>query len=217
VYRLFFLLISFICLYKCHAQSKEQKSESERVQMLKHLENLEDRLKILEVPEENHKSTFKNVQVGLRFGFNAFTNGPKSYFIKEDSTIGEFGTTKGVRGMLSALVGYKLSEKHTIYLNIPLSDLTNGPNQTIGIFNKKVAGGLGYGYNIGKISIIGVVNIYPYEGLAIDVLSNNKFDQDTYTVLNGEDYPTVSKVSPSVTIGICYNFMQAKEMLNKSN
>ncbi|MGB1038177.1 MAG: hypothetical protein ACPGYY_05970 [Bacteroidia bacterium] len=195
------------------AQSVDTSGASTSERLEKVISDLEKRLEVIETPVLKRRDNAKNIQLGLSFGFNGYVNGPRSYFVKEDSTLGTYGNTKGVTGMLSALIGYKVHNKHTIYLNIPLSDLTNGPNQTIGIFNKKIAGGLGYGYNIDRVSVIAVINMYPYEDLATKVVRNKKYNQEPYTALNREGLPTETLVSPSITIGMCYNFLQPKELL----
>ena len=161
---------------------------------------------------EQNGFSFRNVQLGLSFGFNYYTNGPRGYYIQEDSSIGIYGKSRGYSGMLSALIGYKVSDKHSILVNVPLGDLSGNPNQTIGIFNKKIAGGLGYGYNIQNICIIGVVNMFPYEELAYDVVSNQKQTGEPYTIIDISEKPKESKVSPSVTVGICYNFIKPRNV-----
>lgn len=174
------------------------------------IEILEARIKLLEkqAEEENKSGLLENVQLGLSFGFNYFFNGEQNYYIKQDSTIGVYGKKHGVSGMLSALVGYKIKPKHSVLLNVPLGDLSGSPNQAIGVFNKKVAGGLGYGYTISDLSFIVVVNIFPYDKLAIDIIENKKFEQEPFTVAKLEELPTTTAYSPSITIGVCYNFLK---------
>lgn len=89
--------------------------------------------------------------------------------------MGSFGQSRGVSGMLSALIGYSINQKHSIYLNVPLRDFNAGNAAILGVFNRKVAGGIGYGYVVGTISFITVINIYPYEKPALEILEGKKF------------------------------------------
>lgn len=175
------------------------------------IEILEARIQLLEkqVDDDKEQSLLENMQLGLSFGFNYFFNGEEHYYVKQDSTIGSYGKKQGVSGMLSALVGYKLNSKHSVLLNVPLGDLSSSPNQAIGVFNKKVAGGLGYGYNVSDLSFILVVNIFPYDKLALEIVQDKKFEQEPYTVAKLEDMPTTTAYSPSITIGVCYNFLKS--------
>ncbi len=207
-----------IQLFPCaFSQSEEEPDSMYYVQLKEVLARVEERMKNLEELAAKPKDHFSNVQIGLSFGFNAYANGPKSYYIQPDSTMGAYGTTRGVTGMLSALIGYKVHPRHTLYLNVPLSDLTNGPSQTIGIFNKKVAGGLGYGYNMGRVSLIAVVNVYPYEDLAYEILKEKKYEQEPYTTVTQENLPTITQISPSVTLGLCYNFIKARDLFRSGS
>ncbi len=169
------------------------------------LAEIEQRLDDLESSTQKNEGAFvNNLQFGLSFGFNYFTNAAPRYYVQGDSTLGTYGKTRGVSGMLSALLGYKVSDKHSILINIPLGDISGNPNQAIGIFNQRVAGGLGYGYNIDKLSIIGVINVYPYEEVALDVVDGKKYEQEPLTLLDTSNLPKQSNVSPSLTVGICY-------------
>ncbi len=170
---------------------------------------LEFRIHQLEADENKVPNELSKVVFGLSFGFNGYVNGPKSFYIRDDSTLGPFGESKGVSGMLSALLGYSIGRKHSIYLNVPLSDFNFGNNATLGVFNRKVAGGIGYGYVVGSISFIAVVNIYPYEEPALDILEDKKYDQEPLTLAQLDDIPTVSRISPIITIGVCYHLKSA--------
>ena len=173
------------------------------------VEALEKRMSLLEKQiEENESSILNNMQLGLSFGFNYFFNGEQHYFIKADSTLGVYGKKHGISGMLSALLGYKINERSSILLNVPLGDLSGNANQAIGVFNKKVAGGLGYGYNVGEVSFILVINIFPYEEVALEIIKNKKFEQEPFTVANTQEIPTTTAYSPSITLGVCYNFLK---------
>jgi hypothetical protein len=144
---------------------------------------------------------------GLSLGFKYFLNNPPNYYIKPDSTIGTIGSPKGISFLVSAIVGYKFNEKHSFIFNVPLGDFTRNSQNAIGLFNQKLAGGLGYGYHISGVAVIGIINISPYEKLAPEILGGKKIEGDVYSKLNLKDYPTSAAYSPSFTIGMSYNFV----------
>ena len=150
---------------------------------------------------------------GLSLGFNYFLNNPPNYYIKPDSTIGTIGTPKGISFLVSAIVGYKFNEKHSFIFNVPLGDFTRNSENAIGLFNQKLAGGLGYGYHISGVSIIGIINISPYEKLAPELLDGKKIEGDIYSKIDLKDYPTSTAYSPSFTLGMSYYFV-GKPALN---
>lgn len=194
--------------FKCPAQdSIVEQTSSTKKQLQFKISYLEQRITELEKNSKESSEFLNDVQVGLSFGFNYFLNGQQNYYIKPDSTIGTFGNSQGVSGMLSALLGYRIVEKYSVFLNVPLGDISPNPNQAIGVFNKKVAGGLGYGYNYKDLSLIVVVNIFPYEKLALEILEGQKLDLEPLSVLETEELPTVMAYSPSITVGVCYNLL----------
>jgi hypothetical protein len=157
---------------------------------------------------------FKNgVFFGVGFGFNYFTGSPPKYYVRKDSTIGEYGNQNGLSFILSGFMAYKIREKHSLIFNVPLGDVTNREEFKIGLFNQKMAGGIGYGRNLGNVSLIFIINISPYESIEKELLIDEKFDIEKYTKINPQDYPSVTRYSPSFTIGFSYNF-QANGRLN---
>jgi hypothetical protein len=193
------------CLAQDTIQNQTEKNSQEDIS------ELEMRVAELEKnSDESDVNMLEKMQLGISFGFNYYFNGQEQYYIKPDSTIGAYGKKRGVSGMLSALMGYKLSEKSSILLNVPLGDLSGNPNQALGIFNKKVAGGLGYGLNKGDISFIIVLNIFPYEKLALEIVEGKKYEQEPYTVADIENMPQEIAYSPSFTLGVCYHFFNTK-------
>ncbi len=144
---------------------------------------------------------------GLSLGFNYFLNNPPNYYVKPDSTIGTLGTSNGLSFLISAIIGYKFNGKHSFVFNVPLGDFTQNSQNAIGLFNQKLAGGLGYGYHISGVSIIAIINISPYERLDPQLLNTIKVDADAYSKFNINDYPTSTAYSPSFTLGLSYNFL----------
>lgn len=208
----FYLWIStFFCAPLIFAQSLPKASKldipcadslfQERKLFLKQVEVYED----FTVPDPWAKG---RVQFGISFGFNAFFNAPKQYFVTADSTLKQYGKSRGVSGVVSFLVGYKIKPKHSIFLNIPLSDVSDNAAGNIGLFNQKVAGGMGYGYNIDHISIILMVNIMPYERAIEEILAVKKVEQEAYSKFDTSEYPTITACSPSITLGVSYNFLK---------
>ncbi|MBT8327362.1 MAG: hypothetical protein KJP21_06540 [Bacteroidia bacterium] len=214
LHQIYILLFGLLFYNISFGQNTSVERDTLEVEINRMVQELHVRLEELEEKEDSKGLAFNNMQLGLSFGFNYYTNAPKGYFIQADSSIGIFGESKGYSGMLSALLGYKISKKHSILVNIPLGDLSGNASQAIGVFNKKIAGGLGYGYNIQNLSIIGVINMFPYEELAYDVVSDKKYEGEPYTILDISDLPKQSKVSPSLTVGICYNFLKPKNFLH---
>lgn len=167
---------------------------------------------ILDLKEENKElktelTRFKHgVFFGLGFGFNYFVNSPPKYYVTSDSSIGEFGSENGLSFILSGFMAYKVNEKHSLIFNIPLSDVTNREEFKIGLFNQKMAGGLGYGRNLGNVSLIFIMNVSPYNVLEKELLKDEKFEYEKYSLINPSDYPSTTKYSPSFTLGFSYNF-----------
>mgnify|MGYP001106050743 CR=1 FL=1 len=40
------------------------------------------------------------------------------------------------------------------------------------------------------------------------IIENKKFEQEPFTVAKLEELPTTTAYSPSITIGVCYNFLK---------
>ncbi len=143
---------------------------------------------------------------GISLGFNYFLNNAPNYYIKPDSTIGSIGTPNGLSFLVSAIIGYKFKEKHSFIFNVPLGDFTRNSQNAIGLFNQKLAGGLGYGYHISGVAIIAILNVSPYEKLAPELMNSKKIEGEIYSKLNLSNYPTSTSYSPSFTLGMSYNF-----------
>ena len=165
----------------------------------------------------NELSQYKNgIFFGIGFGFNYFTSSPPKYYIKNDSTIGEYGNENGLSFILSGFMAYKIKEKHSLIFNVTLGDVTNRVECKIGLFNQKMAGGIGYGRNLGNVSLIFIMNISPYESIEKELLSEEKFDMEKYTKIDPRDYPSTTRYSPSFTIGFSYHF-QSGGQINPAN
>ena len=169
--------------------------------------DLQQRLEAIELQLEAERENSDKIQVGLSFGFNYFRNASLDYYVAADSSLGVYGNRTGVSGMLSAMLGYRFKPNHSILINIPLGDFSGDPNRAIGVFNKRIAGGLGYGFNMDQLALIGVVNLYPYEEVALDVVQGKKLPQEPFTIPDVSNLPKQNNVSPSITIGVCYYFI----------
>jgi len=162
---------------------------------------------------DNELKKYKNgVFFGIGFGFNYFTSSPPKYYVKNDSTIGEYGNENGLSFILSGFMAYKIKEKHSLIFNVPLGDVTNREEFKIGLFNQKMAGGIGYGRNLGNVSLIFIMNISPYESIEKELLLEEKFDMEKYTKINPSDYPSTTRYSPSFTVGFSYNFQTGGQL-----
>jgi hypothetical protein len=149
-----------------------------------------------------------SVQLGFSCGFNYFLTDEPRYFVRPDSSIGHVGSSEGVSFIVSGIIGYRITEKHSVFFNIPLGDFSRSDGTGIGVFNRRAAGGLGYGYNIGKISAVFIINISPYKQIEPEVLADLKLEDDTYSGVAIEDFPYQTRYSPSFTVGISYNILR---------
>jgi hypothetical protein len=146
---------------------------------------------------------------GLSFGFNFFFNQAPQYYVKQDSTLGVYGNRRGMSFIISGVLGYKINEKHSILFNVPLQDFTADSQNAIGLFNKRMAGGLGYGMNLQQLTFMAIINISPYERLETDLLEGHKFqEQEVMSRLDLSNLPVSQAYSPSFTIGVSYNFLE---------
>ncbi len=184
---------------------------NQKVELLKRdTHDLKTRVKLLEAANKQIQDELeqyqKGVFFGLGFGFNFFINSPPKYFIKPDSTIGSYGESNGVSFILSGFMAYKLDANNSLIFNVPLGDVTNREEFKIGLFNQKMAGGIGYGRNIGNISMILIVNMSPSEYIELDIIQQEKFEEEKYSKVNPSNYPSTTRYSPSFTIGFSYNF-----------
>lgn len=146
---------------------------------------------------------------GLSFGFNFFFNQARQYYVQSDSTLGVYGKSKGMSFIISGVLGYKINERHSILFNVPLQDFTGDSQTAIGLFNQRMAGGLGYGLNLQQLSFIAILNISPYDKVETELLKEHKFADDAVMQkLALEKLPTTQAYSPSFTIGVSYNFIE---------
>lgn len=184
-----------------------------------------ERFKMAKENELRYKMEMKKMQkrikqyetgtyLGLSLGFNCFINNPPEYYVKPDSSIGILGTPRGISFLISGIVGYKFNDKHSIIFNVPLGDFTKNQENAIGIFNQKLAGGLGYGYHLAAVSIITILNISPYQKIAPEIMAGVKSENETFTSIDSKDFPTTTAYSPSITVGLSYNFYNKTGLLN---
>jgi hypothetical protein len=122
-----------------------------------------------------------------------------------------------VSGIISAVVSISLDSlnKNNIIINLPLGDFTSSPSQAMGLFNQRVAVGLGYARSISKVSpnllLSASFNISPYEQIDYSEIEGKKFDLLEYTKLKPEDYGSTTAYSYSLTIGFVYTFNSNKK------
>ncbi len=162
--------------------------------------------------QEKYNNVFTSVKMGLSIGFNGFFNNQLEYIVGEDGKLKERGNRRGASGLVSAVISIKLDSlaKHSVIINIPLQDFTSLQNQAIGIFNERLAVGLGYGRKISQISpnLLATIsfNISPYQALNYADIKEKEVDLPVYTRINPVDYGSYTAYTYSVTIGIVYNF-----------
>jgi hypothetical protein len=167
--------------------------------------------------ENQLKSIYTSVKFGLSIGFNGFIKNELDYVIRADSTVRETGNSSGISGLISAVIAIRLDpeNKNNLLVNIPLGDFTSDPTQAIGIFNSRIAVGLGYARSISKDSpnlLIGAsFNISPYEQIDFSEIKDRKFELQEFTRLNPENYGSTTSYSYSFTVGIVYTFNTSKK------
>lgn len=156
------------------------------------------------------------VKIGLSIGFNSYWNNQKDYIVQKDSTVKEIGNGNGASGIISGVVSIRLSKpdnpiQHNVVINIPLGDFTNNSDRAIGLFNNRIAVGLGYSVapfeDVPYLSFTGIFNMSPYERLDYETLRSEKVIQPKYTKLKPEDFGATTDISYSFTIGVVYSFI----------
>ena len=157
--------------------------------------------------EELDKQT-KGVNLGLSLGFNFFLNNQLNYVVGLDSSIHQRGNSKGLSFILSGIISYRFDEHNTVIFNIPLGDFNGNSHAAIGLFNKRAAGGIGYGYQIGNVAFMGIINLSPYQKIEYDLFEGHKSSLPAFTSLPAEDYGTTIAYSPSFTIGVAYQLVK---------
>lgn len=181
---------------------------------------LNDSIKVLKKSnlEINEKlnSIYSSVKIGLSIGFNRFVNNELDYIVRADSTVRETGNSSGTSGLISAVIAIRLDKenKHNAIINIPLGDFTSDPTQAVGIFNRRIAVGLGYARRISKdtpnLLLSGSFNISPYEQIDFSEIKDRKFNLQEFTRLDPKNFGSSTNYSYSFTFGIVYTFNNKK-------
>jgi hypothetical protein len=193
--------------------------------------DLEKKDAIIEVYKEK-KSLF---DVGLAFGPNFDSKGDYVYLVNEDSTIQENQVGIGANGMVSAVVSFEFklaflekasqrafkwseSTKENRFLpgtckmliNIPLTEtLFQDKENAIGLFNQKMALGLGAGIDLLKLangkqslSLFYIVNFSPVQRLDVDYYANYKFLEGYPNKIDLNNYVTYNELNITHFIGL---------------
>jgi hypothetical protein len=159
-----------------------------------------------------------SVKLGLSIGFNYYWNNQVDYIVQANSKVKESGSPEGMSGIISGVVIIRLSKKnkfpqHNAVINIPLGDFTSGSDRAVGIFNNRIAVGLGYSLtpfeNAPSLSFTAIFNVSPYQKIDYDLIKDINFNLPTFTKLKPDDYGATTAVSGSFTIGIVYSFINA--------
>lgn len=176
------------------------------------LEEANDKIEQYEKKLKKYNTAFK---FGISVGFNFYTNNELDYTVKSDSTLRESGNSNGISIVLSAVSAFRLKNGNHIIFNLPLSDFVANPEKSIGLFNKRIAGGLGYGFNLAKdknslASFVVILNVSPYNDLNYNDLKNRKFeDLKEFDRLDPKNYGSSTNYTYSLTFGFSY-FIPAK-------
>lgn len=154
------------------------------------------------------------VKFGLSIGFNYYFNNQKDYIVQIDSTVKELGSGNGASGIISGVVSIRLTDdnRHNLVVNIPLGDFTSGSDRAVGIFNNRIAVGLGYAYapfqnSAPNLSFKAIFNMSPYQKIDYDLIQSSKVSLPNFSKLKPEDFGATSAVSYSFTLGIVYSFI----------
>jgi len=98
-----------------------------------------------------------------------------------------------------------------VVINIPLGDFTSNSDRAIGLFNNRIAVGLGYSMapfkDVPYLSFTGILNMSPFEKLDFETLKSEKVLLPKYTKLKPQDFGSTTDISYSFTIGIVYSFI----------
>jgi hypothetical protein len=177
------------------------------------------RLKDKNIELDNKLETYSSsVKLGLSIGFNYYWNNQVDYIVQANSQVKESGSPEGLSGIISGVVTIRLSSKdkfpqHNAVINIPLGDFTSSSDRAVGIFNNRIAVGLGYSLtpfkNAPNLSFTGIFNVSPYQKIDYDLIKDINFNLPTFTKLKPDDYGATTAVSGSFTIGVVYSFINA--------
>ncbi len=173
--------------------------------------------------------------IGLAFGPNFDNKGDYIYLVNGDSTIQEKQVGQGANGMVSAVVSFqfelpfmvKASQKafkwnetskknivlpgsYKFLLNVPLTEtLFQDKENAIGIFNKKMALGFGFGIDIlrlanGKqsLSAFYIVNFSPVTRLDTEYYSDYNFTEGYPNKIDLNNYVTYNEVNTTHFVGL---------------
>ena len=109
---------------------------------------------------------------------------------------------------------YEFEDGALCDVNIPLGDFTSDPTQAVGIFNRRIAVGLGYARRISKdtpnLLLSGSFNISPYEQIDFSEIKDRKFNLQEFTRLDPKNFGSSTNYSYSFTFGIVYTFNNKK-------
>jgi len=211
-----------------HIQSDTVVLNKQIVDYKKELKNRDDMIEVY----KDQKSLFS---IGLAFGPNFDSKGDYTYLVSQDSTIQEKQVGIGANGMVSAVVSFefkipfmeKTSQKifkwtesskenrpfpgsYKFLLNVPLTEtLLQDKENAIGIFNKKVALGLGFGIDVLKLangkqslSIFYIANFSPIKKLDVDYYSDYKFKEGYPNKIDLNNYVTYNEFNLTHFVGI---------------
>jgi hypothetical protein len=179
------------------------------------VQRLKEKNKELDSKLESYSSS---VKIGLSIGFNYYWNNQVDYIVQPNSQVKESGSPEGMSGIISGVVTIRLSNKdkfpqHNAVINIPLGDFTSSSDRAVGIFNNRIAVGLGYSMspfeNAPNLSFTGIFNVSPYQRIDYDLIKDINFNLPTFTKLKPDDYGATTSVSASFTVGIVYSFINA--------
>lgn len=200
-------------------KQKEIDTKDEALQKLQvKYDNLEDErdslgieLKIKET--ELRYLTSGPFKLGLSAGLNYQFSGTTQFIVEPDSSARKIEGV-GWQGLVSAVLIFhpdslfNKDNKIDFILNVPIAEIGFGENQTFStIFNKPIALGLGLGYQLSSnFSFFGIVNVGSDNIIDDQTLENRKFTEETFTLLDKENYSTTSKATFSLSFGFLYKF-----------
>lgn len=155
-----------------------------------------------------------DLNFGLAIGFNGAISGRDAAYIVDTDSKAREVLASGVEGMISAVVIWQL-KKIDLILNVPLIEIGIGSseaNQLNSIFNKSIDVGIGIGIPLSsKLSICAIMNVSTHRVIDEITLEEIEFAEPVHTKIDISKYPTTTKPSISLTVGLLMKFGKGKK------
>lgn len=209
-------------------------TETARVKSLV-IDSLKKEIEKKDIAIEIYREQKSLFNIGLAFGVNIDSKGDYNYLVNPDSTIQEKQVGVGGNGMVSAVASFEfllpfiqsfsknlfgwndetknnrpLPGYFKILLNIPLTEtLYQDKENAIGLFNKKIALGIGVGLDLLRLgngnqslSIFYIINFSSVRKLQTEYYKDYKFSEGYPNKINLDNYVTITEPNTTHFIGL---------------